>query len=316
MTPRVEVWQVSSDLATLVRRGRDPLDLSFVYGVTEPTVLNTGPRVATPPSGQSTTWTINTPGVYSAFGHVGKIVVPLQTGVTIRDFDLRMGPSSGDGIFFSHPQAYGHVVEHGKIWVDPADVALANGLGIRGRGFSARRLNISATVDGSQTYTIAGNPQMEAEWLGCYIHDLSLVPDPGQGDGWSHNDDLQLQGNVGARVVGCALWGGRTSCIIATNDQAGGYLYLEITDNWLYGHTTEGSTINIAASTTIPNLKVWRNRVSSAAKFKQLRGSVQNRQDPTAWGMVGASEDANTWTGGANANVYMDTGLPVPIQNG
>lgn len=316
MTPRLETWLVNADATLLQRRGRDPIDISFNYGVTEPTALNTGPRTALTPSGQGTTWTISTPGVYEGFSHVGTINVTAQTGVILRDFDIRMSAGVGNGIFFSHAQAYGHVVEHGHIWVDTPDISLSNGLGIRGRGFSARRLHIENTVDGSQTYTIAGNPSMEAEWLGCLIENLSEVPDPGQPDEISHNDDLQLQGNIGVRVIGCALWGGRTSCIIATNDQAGGYLYLEITDNWLYGHPTEGRSINIAASSTIPNLKVWRNRVDSAGRFRQLSGSLANRQDSSAWGMTGAGSDANTWTAGPNANVYMDTGLPVPIQNG
>lgn len=297
----------------------DPPD-DFALGTTMPTADNTGPRAGvlrtTMFGGVNTTWTINAPGEYSAFNMLGDIVIA-SDDVWLHDFDLEMGAGKGNGISCTLNTANNVRIDFGRV---RGPVIPTLNQGIRGAGAVITRTHVFGVGDGGQVYTNASYPYRMSHWLGCCVENLIVVADPGQQDGFSHNDDNQLQGNVAYRAIGNYFKGGRTSCIIATTGTSTVYPYLEIMDNWMEGHPTEGSTINISANTDITGLKVFRNRIWNTGKTggggpSQIRGAAINMV-ASRWGMVGSGSTGAAWTPGPDCNVYYQTGLPVPVANG
>lgn len=102
--------------------------------------------------------------------------------------------------------------------------------GIKGYGFTARRLDISRVQDTALCY---GN---DVVFDRCFMHDHETGAfDPrGAGDGPSHSDGVQVQGGRNVRITGCSFGGAYNAAIQVTQDHAKTDDLL-IEGNWLGG---------------------------------------------------------------------------------
>jgi hypothetical protein len=311
------------------RYGREDIDgptPAFILGTTEPTASNTGPQLSSLQTfgsqGTPYTYTISTPGIYERFTVYGRINITAQTGVTIRNVEVIMQASSTqiNGILFSHADAFGNTIDYVRVRVgDNSTATEQQSTSIRGRGFTATRCDLSETVDGLQIYTSAASGTRRSVGLyGNYMHDWIISDSPAQGDLLTHNDGIQSLGYLDLEVIGNAIFGGRTSCIIVNTAVAGGYGTMKINDNWLYGYPTAGATINFATSDAVGTLEVFRNRVDrNGHDSGQITVQTPNRV-PASYGAISGTTNgtASDWVYGSNKNVYMDDGSEVRIQVG
>lgn len=201
---------------------------------------------------------------------------------------------------------------------------LANG--IMGHDFTARRNRILNVTDGIGVFNqvTPGNPSnviIEGNRMGPLLWYAS-VPDHTDG---SHNDVIQFHGGVGtiaryntflgyqATDMADGAQGGRlgptetqsTSCIII-NSLVGDPFDIEIYDNWVYGGEVCFNCGNDALG--VPGETV---AIIHRNKFKQ--GTQWYSTVPLVY------EATATWDfgeGTANANVWMDSGLEIPLQAG
>lgn len=312
------------------QRGRPSIPgpgLVFHLKITEPTAENTGPRV--PPTqtfgspGSPYTYTISMPGVTERIRVYGRINVTAESGVIIRDVEVIMQPSTTqiNGIQFNAENSHGNLVEFTRVTVgDPGLATEEQSTCIRGRGVDVIRCDLSGAVDGLQVYTpTKAVARQRVRILGTYIHDLIVSPST-QSDGWTHNDCIQGLGSLDLEIIGNALHGGRTSCVIINTDvPAHGWGDCIVEDNWCYGDPLNGSTLNVATTASIGNLSVKRNRISRAGKNSGQCFVKAPNLVPTSCGAEsGTSNGASTsdWVYGPDANVFMDNGAPVPIRVG
>lgn len=253
---------------------------------------------------------INDPIIIAGLNVEGGIEVRTPN-VIIRDCLTRLHGSGtiGQGVRVWHSSAVNVRIEHTSIIVDPADYANTRGYGIQGCGFVAYRVYISGTVDG---FSFAGiNKKSYAHAEGCFIENLPKMVDTGQSDGFTHNDDFQIEGNLSAvSVRGCVLRSGRTSCILITRDYGSGVYDTApiITGNWLRIQEKPGALINVKGGITpINGLTIARNRVTrdepTVARF-YIRDAQLAVTAITATGA-----DKNYYDTGSTADV-------VPIYNG
>lgn len=181
--------------------------------------------------------------------------------------------------------------------------------GFKGGNVLVRRSVIVATTDGVQVHGSGTYPNDTPKFLvlaGCLIGGLRTFADPNQSDGWTHNDVVQAFGSVtNLEIVGCALYGGRTSCILI-QQQSGLYQTVTIDRNWLYGNHDVGSTINTSQNgrgviCAGGALTITGNRVAQAGKSPAILIASDTLKAPTTT---------------ISGNVYMETGEPVPISSG
>ena len=140
--------------------------------------------------------------------------------------------------------------------------------GIRGSNFTARRVEITGTVDGvhihgtaTRTDPHAGNVTVEASW----IHDLThYANDPRQTNG-SHNDNVQMVGGHNVTLRYNTLTGASNAAFMIKPDRN------TITDvtldhNWA---GNGGCTFNIdnASQTTMTGIAVTNNTVYRTSTF-------------------------------------------------
>lgn len=316
--------------------GEDPVDppAAFVLGVTEPTLENTGPRIAATTTygspGNPYTLTISSPGTYAGLEVWGKIRVTAQTGVHIVDTRVHMtgNPTTEQyGIIFENANGYGNTLNFCSVDV-PDETERQNewfSSGVRGRGVDCYRSRVSQTVDGFQPLGNSANATETRTMgiYGCLSFDHFERPSEVHTDTFmTHNDAVQAFGAINLVVVGSALYGGTTSCIILNKTVADHYGYVTIEDNWLYGDPTKGATINVTSTggVQIPGpVQIHRNRVDPSGYLTgQIRATSPNRVPEWFGATSGTANGANTndWVYGPNANVYMDTGNPVPIKVG
>jgi hypothetical protein len=288
----------------------------FTLRVDEPTVANTGPTLDNSEflSRSPGLWTISSPGVYENYKFTGYIKVTNPTGVIIRNNHITMPANAPNGIQFEHSNANGNLVEHNTIIVPEINRSDSVSTCIRGRGFTSRRNNYSGAVDGSLVWASVGQPMQDVRFEGDYMHDFPKLVSALQEDGYTHNDGVQGQSNLNEYVIGCAIWGGRTSCLIFTSAY-GPWGKVVVEDNWFYGDAVEGATVNAASSTAMTDLTVHRNRIWRGGHAPHLRASVGQRH-AASWGMVGADGNTSGWTPGPNCNVFMDDNSPVYVANG
>jgi hypothetical protein len=98
--------------------------------------------------------------------------------------------------------------------------------GIHGGNFTARRVDISGTVDGIKIF------RSNARVLSSRIHDLTQYQvDPAQGGGPSHNDGVQILGGSNVVVSGNHILGGNASAIQVTQSQ-GPVIGLAVSKNY------------------------------------------------------------------------------------
>lgn len=290
-------------------------------GVTEPGPTMTGPRPQVTRRNYAGSLT-NIPAgtVLEGYNITGGGLVIANAGVTVRDCDIILPATStqaaGINVTARNTRAQDIIIENVRVTVAASAKNYLQSAGIRGRGFTARYNDLSGTVDGIFGHGVTGDPRRDIIADANYIHDLYADPaDPFQPDGISHCDAIVLGGHVNFRGKGNRLHGHTTSCFLVLNDVKGGYDYVSLTDSWLYGSPTAGSTVNVASDVAVGGLEVWRNRVSRTARTPRLLASTPNRV-AAYWGMVGASGDANGWTAGPNRNSFMDDGSTVAVNNG
>lgn len=305
----------------------------FILGVTKPTEENSGPRIAPTATygspGNPYHLTITTPGVYSGLEVWGRITIEPPTGVELWDSQVHMtgNPTTDqNAIVIADQNAYGHVVAHCHIDV-PDEVERQNerfAVGVRGGGVLVTRSIIEHVVDAVNGITLntgAANRKMQVH--GNVLRDLVDRPSLFQPDGIAHCDGVQGMGGVELEVIGNTIYGGSTSCVILTQSSSParqGYSDVTVEDNWFYGHPTQGATINVTSTggLAIPSLKVHRNRVDPSGNLAgQIRVSAPNRV-PASFGAVSGTTNGTLadWVFGPDANVYMDTGLPVTLRQG
>jgi hypothetical protein len=148
--------------------------------------------------------------------------------VTIKNSIIRGGKAtSGKGLIMNYdPANTGLVVQDSTL--DPTYPSVwLNGLA--GGNFTAKRLDISGSVDGAQLHK--NNVRIEDSW----IHDLTWFEhDPNHGGGESHNDGVQILGGSNITVTGNNISGADNAGMQITQD-ASPVKGLKITNNWLDG---------------------------------------------------------------------------------
>jgi hypothetical protein len=310
--------------AGLVKRRRGYPDqlvspaVAFTIGTTEPDAATTGPRASVTRSNYAGSLT-NVPAgtVLEGLNVTGGGLKLLNDNVTVRDVDIILPPTTvqTSGIDVAARNSTNILIEHVRVRVADGAQSYLQSAGIRGRGFTARFCDLSGTVDGIFAHGVAGDARRLVTADAVYVHDLHSDPnDPGQVDG-SHCDALVIGGHVNFRGRGLRLHGHTTSGFLVLNDVAGGYDFVSLTDSWVYGSPTFGSSINVASPIAVPGLEIWRNRISRDGRTPRLLASTANRV-AVAWGMTGPSGNTTGWAAGANRNTFMDDGSTVPVNNG
>ena len=109
--------------------------------------------------------------------------------------------------------------------------------GLKGYGFTARRLNIHDAVD--NTLIWGDNTVLQSSWLHDNRH---YAVDPNQGGGVSHDDSIQVQGGTNIRIEGNTTTGAYGAAIQVTQDYTL-TTSLTIAGNWL---GNGGCSVNVA----------------------------------------------------------------------
>lgn len=225
---------------------------------------------------------------YSNLDIHGYVIVKAPN-VTIRDSIIRGGAGpNGNGIVNDTDNAAtGFLLEDST--VVPSFPALGLDC-VKGWNYHLLRVNLSGTVDGAKMY--GPNATIEASW----IHDLhTYAHDPGQGNGPSHNDDVQVLSGSNLRIIGNTLAGGWNTAIQVTQDHG------PVTSLLVDGNYADAGnvTFNIANKglPSLAGIVITNNRFGHAA--------VTHCQ------ILYTKVTSITVSG----NVFDDTGLPVKILN-
>lgn len=328
---RLESWAVEDGIEA--RRGRSNrfYDGSFNLGQEEPTIANTGPRVA---SNQLANYagdiTNVAPGeVLDRLNITGRFMANNQC--TLRDSVVRGGPSPTYGQTNAHASARlsgtGAPMRFEHVLISPSHRDV-DSYGFEWGGIDAYRCRIEGVVDGASVHGSGSWPNTInkiVRFHACMFMDSPFYPtDPRQSDG-SHNDFIQAHGSLSLfEVVGCSFGavGERAAACILLQQNHGIYTGpITITDNWFYGHKTKGAVFNTSESRgqSYTMLQFWRNRIDPESNHADPAPVLTKSTSryPATFGMVGVDGTApGTWTPGPNCNVYMGTGLPVAVKSG
>lgn len=129
--------------------------------------------------------------------------------------------------------------------------------GIKGHGFTARRVNIHRVVD---TVLIHGD---NSKILNSWLHDNAhFQSDPHQGGKPSHDDGVQLVNGHNTVISGNRIEGADNAAVMVAQDR-GKISNLKITNNFLGGG---GCTVNISekGKGSIPGISIVGNRFGNA----------------------------------------------------
>jgi hypothetical protein len=278
-----------------------PLDPGggFVLGVTEPTAAGlytpravTGPRVPeTSMANYAGDLTNVAPGEVLDRLVISGQFRPESSGWVMRDCITEVGtPPDGESMWPGWDLRDGDVddgtIEHSE--VRPS----YNGYevyGLKGGNVTITRSLIRGTVDGLQPHgsgTYPDTTNKRVTLLGSMVQDLRVFEDPGQSDGIVHGDDLQAAGALDRLlIIGAALHGGRTSCVLLQQN-AGLYRVALLALSWLYGDPATGSTFNTSQNGRGPIaagglLAVIGNRFSKAGNTPHALVSASTLDSPT-----------------------------------
>jgi hypothetical protein len=162
--------------------------------------------------------------------------------------------------------------------------------GLKGYGFTARRLNIHNVVDTALIY--GDNTTIEKSWLHGNLH---FLQDPQHNGTPSHDDNIQVQGGRNIRLIGNTLEGAYNTGLMVTQDYSI-TSNRRFTGNWADGG---GCTVNIAekGKGPIQGLVVSDNRFGRNTRVPDCPVIA-----PPTTPMI------------AEGNVYDDTGLPARIR--
>jgi len=175
--------------------------------------------------------------------------------------------------------------------------------GFKGGNVKLSRTLIQGVVDGGQPHGTSTR-RKSFEMHGCRLDMLMSYPDPTQSDEWTHTDGNQASGELDLYDVwGCSIHGGRTAALLVMQN-VGDYGTVRIRENWLYGDTEEGSTLNTSEGNYGPIGK----------ELFEVVGNRFNRTSRTPAWIKSATLNSPTfsWTN----NVFMDDGSPVNPKEG
>lgn len=178
--------------------------------------------------------------------------------------------------------------------------------GFKGGNVTLANTWIHGVADGAQPH---GSKALRKfmRMHGCRIDGLEVYPDPGQADGFTHNDGAQASGALDLmEFVGNLIRGGRTSCLLIMQN-VGTYTTVLVDRNWLLGDTEEGSTLNTAENGLGPiaadgSFTVSGNRFSKTGHSNHAYIASATLDSPTF-----------LWT---PDNVYLEDGSPVTPKRG
>ncbi|GAA4627252.1 hypothetical protein [Cellulomonas oligotrophica] len=327
MSPRAEVWEVSTDAEYRTRRGRPPVFLGdrFESGITEPDTTNVGARtgrfdpdeplvdlVVGDGTGvlQSTVlgeewhnrriigrWKRGAPGqkLVNCELTTPEVKPPWTQGLDYVLIDCTSTQGAGTG----EPTLLDHVTINPRSrWVDL--------YGVKGGWFRLSRSRITGTVDGFMTF------RWDTWVIDSLIHGLVRYADdtPRHVDG-THNDGGQDQGGNEVWITGTKIdveqpLNGSLLGVLVTADYAVPKGF-HLTDSWLLGGSVPVNYA-LAAQPTQPVIEIVRNRIRLGQK--DYGGAV-----PRAHVMIPSSSRTHALTTIAD-NVDYDTGAPIIIKNG
>lgn len=219
---------------------------------TKPSELNTGcTGTLTPYSG---TYNITTPGTTIQNLDIDGSVVVSAADVIIRNCRIR-GTDGGSSLIDCNSASVSDLLIE-DCTLAP-DVPSKNWNAVSGHDHTTRRCNISGTVDGFRAVN-TNNYNAEAniliEW--SYIHHLWFGDDPNQGDGFSHNDGVQIHGNGGITIryntlsvipmPGYTHTKGTACVMIGNGNGSGDQPNITIQGNWFGGYV--GAWVNVAVT--------------------------------------------------------------------
>lgn len=142
--------------------------------------------------------TITTPGtVLDGYRINGNLWIKAKN-VTIKNSYITSGvATSVQGAITVQPEGAGFVLQDSNVYVANKSVKLD---GVKGGGFTLRRVNVSGGVDNVKAY---GN---DVTIVDSYLHDTDYYSsDPLQGGKETHNDNIQVQGGDNIVIQGNTL---------------------------------------------------------------------------------------------------------------
>lgn len=236
--------------------------------IPKPSALNTGYNPATIDGTVTGTQWLSTPGQILENKIVNGRVVVQADNVTIRNCYIR-GAGTGYPELVDFREN-GGLIEYCTI--EPTDSTLERYNGVSGSGFTARYNNISKTCDGFRLYNPDSATNLDVVVEYNFVHDLYYGPDPGQDDGNSHNDGVQIHGPGYATIrynyfemLPCASpvpthTGGTAALIVGTGagmttSQHG----IIFSNNWMTGNV--GAFVNLGATAPTPTTVTVQNNI-------------------------------------------------------
>lgn len=267
---------------------------SFTLKVTRPTPANTFQHYAKHVANDDSwvTETINaareividTPGVYenrryNAYIRINAGAATPQNPIIFRANDVRgpLDPDENNGhpmiyvLGSTHPDAV--IIERNRfvttVYYNEVD-------GFRSGGNVTFRRNwVEQTVDGSPL--IFGGNVVE----GNYLRGGARIPQPGQIDGWTHNDGIQVQGGANQRLVGNDIAGFTNGGIYVEAENPGTYgaiTNLLIDGNWINDGATGihifKQSADVALSATVTGNRFGPNAGQDAAHRMWIGNTV------------------------------------------
>ena len=183
-------------------------------------------------------------------------VIVRAKNVTITNSIVRGGPAKGFATGLITDYGYPGLLitdvtiepEYPSVWFD----------GIKGSGFTARRVHITGGVD---SIKIQGDNTSVQDSL--LENTTYYASDPQQGGGPTHNDNIQIQNGANVNITGNTIRGSQNFAVLGAASK--GNLNLTVTNNWLDGGhcTVKLQTLNGWTETAIitgnqfgPNRKV------------------------------------------------------------
>lgn len=326
----VYTWDVGQALYVNCLTG-EPYE-PFLVDVTEPTALNTGPRVA-PTTNVSGDVTLTTAQVYSGKIVTGRIIIPQSATGLIVIQDNRVDCSSisltsQKNVIEIHQNTGATVVIRFNELIGQVGM-----IGVGNRRHTTYRNNIHHVEDFFRLHNSGGTgTALDAEIYANYCHDMIMVtPDPYNDrtatDNRTHSDGVQIEGGTGANIHGNAIWAMAStdatsnvewamnaspyqsvvtgtanarvhpqglSCLIVT-PSVSTVTGLKFNRNWCYGGDI---SINIASS----------SNASTAGEI------VGNRFDRNQWHATNTVNVYNGATFTITGNVYMDDASAVQVR--
>ncbi|MGI8628486.1 MAG: hypothetical protein ACR2J5_18250 [Geodermatophilaceae bacterium] len=255
----------------------------------QPNASNTGVPDGTVLTRYDGNLTITTPGtVINAMDIYGFVTVKADN-VTIKNSVIRGGDPGA--VNMSLIAAY-----NGNVNLVIQDTTLvgafpSNNLdGLKGKGFTATRLDISNVVDTVQIH--GDNTTVEYSWLHGNVH----VPDSRYSDGYTHDDSIQIEGGRNITVRGNTLTGAYNAAIQVTQN-LDRTREVTVSGNWI----SEGwCSINLSEKGKGP--------IELFAVQSNLFGGSRNYP----CGVIAPTTSPVTMTN----NVYTDTGVQVTVTRG